>query len=196
MTEPVTATAAAAGVAKEIGFKLVEASIGELMKGDVKMRRPDQAVGVRADSMPDELRARVRPTPWKDRKVIWSYRSVNGFDMETVNIQLVCEVQYNGPQVQALFDLAAGGMRSRLGSDTTIEIQNPLLLERVAAPPDWVAGGFKLLPVAYVPISIFVDEPWPNDNTKATFKLVLSGLAGFGKTSGGSFLEDYEVVND
>lgn len=196
MTEPVTAGAAAAGIAKEIGFKVIEAGIGELKKGDVTMRRPDKPVGVTAESMPEELRLKLNPTPMTTRKVIWSYYSQNKLGMEAVNVKLTCEVQYNGPEVQAIFDLPADGMRSRLGSDTFIEIQNPLSLERMTPSASWLAAGFKFLPVVYVPISIFVDEPWPNDNTKATFSLVLSGLYGLGKSASGSFLANYQERHD
>lgn len=196
MGEPVSAGAAAAGIAKEIGFKVIEAGIGELKKGDVTFRKPDKPVGVVAESMPEELRLKINPVPAASRKIIYSYRSVNNAGMECASVKLVCEVQYNGPEVQAVFDLPADGMRSRLGTDTTIEIQNPLSLERMPAPPSWQAAGFKLLPVVQIPVSIFVDEPWPNDNTKVTFNLVLSGLAGFGRTAGGGFYENYQKVND
>jgi hypothetical protein len=196
MGEPVTAGAAAVGVAKEIGFKVIEAGIGELKKGDVIFRKPDKPVGVSAENMPEELRLKLNPTPSTARKVIWTYRSQTKAGIEAVNIKLICEVQYNGPEVQAVFDLPADGMRSRLGSDTTIEIQNPLSLQRLPAPPAWKAAGFKLLPVVHVPISIFVDEPWPNDNTKATFNLVLSGLYGLGTTADGSYYENYQQIND
>jgi hypothetical protein len=196
MGEPVTAGAAAVGVAKEIGFKLVEAGVGEMAKGDVTFRKPDKAVGVTAENMPEELRLKLNPTPHTSRKVIWTYRSQNNAGMVTASIKLICEVQYNGPEVLAVFDLPADGMRSRLGTDTTIEVQNPLSLQRLAAPPNWKAAGFSLLPVVQVPVSIFVDEPWPNDNTKATFHLVLSGLYGFGTSEGGSYYENYQQITD
>lgn len=196
MTEPVTAGAAAAGIAKEIGFKVIEAGIGELKKGDVTFRRPDKPVGVVAENMPEELRLKLSPTPTTVRKTIWSYGSHNGLGMQTVSVKLICEVQYNGPEVQAVFDLPADGMRARLGSDVTIEVQNPLALERIRPPQAWVNAGFKLVPVVKVPVSIFVDEPWPNDNTKATFSLILSGLYGLGRTATDSYYENYQEVND
>ena len=171
-------------------------AVRRLKKGDVTFRKPDKPVGVVAENMPEELRLKLSPTPVTARKVIFSYRSENNAGMECANVKLVCEVQYNGPEVQAVFDLPADGMRSRLGTDTTIEVQNPLSLERLPAPPGWRAAGFALLPVVQIPVSIVVDEPWPNDNTKVTFHLVLSGLAGFGRTAGGSFYENYQQVND
>lgn len=196
MGEPVTAGAAAVGVAKEIGFKLIEAGIGEMAKGDVTLRKPDKPIGVVAESMPEELRLKLSTTPTTARKIIWSYHSSNKLGVQTASVKLVCDVQYNGPEVQAVFDLAPDGMRSRLGTSTTIEIQNPLSLQRISPPKAWQDAGFKLLPVVHVPISIYVDEPWPNDNTKVTFMLVLSGLYGLGDSAGGSYYQNYELVND
>jgi hypothetical protein len=134
-----------AAVLIDAGFKLVEAGIEELKKGDVVVRKPDSPVGVRAENMPEELRAKL--TLITQRKVIWTYRATKA-GLQTASIKLVCEVQYNGPEVQAAFDLAPDGMRARLGTDATIEIQTPLLLDRLAAPPGWRAAGFKLLPVS------------------------------------------------
>jgi hypothetical protein len=182
-----------AAVLIDAGFKLVEAGIEELKKGDVVVRKPDSPVGVRAENMPEELRAKL--TLITQRKVIWTYRATKA-GLQTASIKLVCEVQYNGPEVQAAFDLAPDGMRARLGTDATIEIQNPLLLDRLAAPPGWRAAGFKLLPVAHVRTSIFVDEPWPNSNLKATFDLVLSGLYGFGKSPTDKGVQHYEEFPD
>jgi hypothetical protein len=192
MGDPVTA----AGVAKEIGFKLVEASVSELAKGDVIVHGPDNAIGVTAESMPEELRAKLNPTPSTARKVIFSYRSATVVGIETANIKLICELQYNGPEVLAVFDLPADGMRSRLGTDTTIRIGGPMTLERLPAPEAWKAAGFPRIPVVHVPISVFVNEPWPNDNLKVTFNLVLSGLYGFGKTAEGDYRENYQRVKD
>jgi len=127
--------------------------------------------------------------------------TVGGYEVDTevfenANVKLQCTVQYNGPEVWATFDLAIDGMRSRLGTETTIDIKPQLDLETVDAPDNWKKIGLTEFPVIYLPVTVFVDEVWPNDNFKASFTLVLSGMYGFGVTSGGSFQHDYREVSD
>jgi hypothetical protein len=127
--------------------------------------------------------------------------TVGGYEMdsevvENANVKLQCIVQYNGPEVRARFDLSVDGMRSRLGTETSIEVKSQLDLETMEAPDNWKKIGLKQFPVIYLPVSIFVDEVWPNDNFKASFNLVLSGMYGFGISSGGSFQQEYREVED
>ena len=116
--------------------------------------------------------------------------------VETVNIKLRCMLQYNGPEVWATFDTAADGTRSRLGSETTIDIKPQLDLDFREAPEAWKKAGIDRYPVIYLPVSVFVDEPWPTDNLKASFHLVLSGMYGFGDSASGPFQVDYQEVWD
>jgi len=192
--EPTLGDAAVASV-PDLAFRVLEAGVAEVRRGDVTFRRPDKPVGVRVENMPTELRTRLPAKPMVSRKVIWSYHGTK-LGIVTADIKLVCEVHYNGPEVEAHFELPADGMRSRLGTDTTIEILNPFSLERLAAPPAWKAGGIHIVPVVQVPVSIFVDEPAPNSNTKATFDVVLSGMYGFGDGAGSSFARNYNQIKD
>jgi len=116
--------------------------------------------------------------------------------VETANIKLRCMLQYNGPEVWATFDTAIDGTRSRLGTETTIEIKSQLDLDYREAPGDWPRIGLDRFPVIYLPVSIFVDEPWPSDNFKASFMLVLSGMWGFGDSGSGAFQINYAEHTD
>jgi len=138
---------------------------------------------------PARTRADTPPT-------IGDYELLEGEVVEHANVKLQCVAQYNGPEVWATFDLAIDGMRSRLGTETTIDIKPQLDLETMEAPDNWKKAGLNDFPVIYLPVTIFVDEPWPADNFKASFTLILSGMYGFGTSSGGPFQQDYREVSD
>jgi hypothetical protein len=78
--------------------------------------------------------------------------------------------------------------------DTYIEIGNPLSLETRVTSADWQRAGVYEYPVVYVPISVFVDQPWPIDNLNVTFNLILSGMYGFGATLGGPPVERWQIA--
>jgi hypothetical protein len=195
MSEKPTLGDATVASLPDLAFRVLEAGVGEVRRGDITFRRPDNPVGVRVENMPTVLRTRLAAKPSVTRKVIWSYHATKA-GIVTADIKLVCEVHYNGPEVEAHFELPADGMRSRLGTDTTIEVLKPFALERIEAPPAWKAAGIHVLPVVEVPVSIVVDEPWPNSNTKVTFAVVLSGLYGLGDSSGGEFYRHYTTIKD
>jgi hypothetical protein len=89
----------------------------------------------------------------------------------------------------------ADGMRSRLNNDTYVTIGNPLSIETGPAPGSWAPTGITQFPIVRVPFSIFVDHPWPADNYKVSFMLVLSGIQGFGAPGLGVY-ENYQEVWD
>ena len=129
------------------------------------------------------------------KKDIFKYRITTPVGIEVVNVKLRCYVQYDGPQVQVTFQIPANGNRSRLGRDTYITIGNPLSLQRLSAPKTWPAGLDKY-PVVRIPVSIFVDQLWPNANLKVSFMLVVSGLMGFGAKPKAPYIVDYKKVWD
>lgn len=197
MGEPVPAQIAAAAGAPQVEFTIVEGGMTRLRKGDISVTRPDGPVGVVAENMPPGFREKLSAAPKATRMLIFDYRSENADSgLVHADVKLICEIQYNGPEVRAIFDLPADGMRSQLGTRTTIEIQNPLWLERIPAPDTWRTVGFRVLPVVYIPVSIRVDEPWPSDTYRASFNLVLSGLYGFGKSLDGYCLDSYHEAYD
>jgi hypothetical protein len=115
---------------------------------------------------------------------------------ETGNIKLRCICQWNGPEVTATFDLAPDGMRARHGTEASIDIKPQLNLSTAETGDAWKKIGINRYPVVYLPVSIFIDEPWPSKNYKASFNLVLSGMYGFGITGSGDFQESFESSSD
>jgi len=115
---------------------------------------------------------------------------------ETGNIKLRCICQWNGPEVTATFDLAPDGMRARHGTEASIDIKPQLNLSTAETGDAWKQLGINRYPVVYLPVSIFIDEPWPSKNYKASFNLVLSGMYGFGITGSGDFQENFESSSD
>jgi hypothetical protein len=72
----------------------------------------------------------------------------------------------------------------------SIEIRKPTSeVQQVPSPSDWAGLGLSTYAVIEIPVSVFVDEPWPNDNTKVTFDLVLSGMYGFGSSASGHYIK-------
>ncbi len=180
--------------AAEMGYEILSSSISALREGDIKYNGPSSTIGVRASSMSDDLRRRLRTTTAQKR--IFSYRWVGEVtQIEKVNVKLDCWVQYNGPEVEATFHIPADGNRSRLANDVNINIGNPLSLETKDMNESFKALGIHLYPVVRVPVSIFVDRPWPRDNYKESFMLVVSGLWGFG-ADGLSMYEDFQSWED
>lgn len=176
----------------EIGFSILSAGVGQAMEGDISVNRPGDDIGVIVESgRPDWLR---RGTRRKSLELL-RYRSSTPVGIEAVRFALNCEVQYNGLECQATFHVPADGNRSRLGTDTTVNIQNPLSLQELEAPQSWKDRGIMSYPVVFVPISLFVDEPWPNDNFKMSGNLVLSGMYGFG-ASGYGVWDNYQQWTD
>ena len=127
--------------------------------------------------------------------IVFSWRKANPItDIEQVNIKLRCWVQYDGAQVQATFTFDADGRRSRLMRDSYIEIANPLSLETRVTSPEWQRVGVHEYPVVYVPISVYVDQPWPISNLSVNFNLILSGMYGFGAQAGGEVSERVQIA--
>jgi hypothetical protein len=210
-----------------VAFEALKFGVTELQKGDITLRAPE-TVGVKAEGLPKELRARLK-SKGPLTKTIFTYRSwvawwdhyssvdqdgdgpareradqpptAFGYEwdqevVEQVNLKLRCILQYNGPEIWGTFDTAIDGMRSRLGAETTIDIKPQLDLETRPAPGAWPSIGLPEFPVIYLPVSIFVNEPWPSDNFKASFMLVLSGMWGFGDSGSGSFQLNYAEHSD
>jgi hypothetical protein len=162
--------------AAEIGFQIIQAGVAQAMQGDIKLNAPSGDIGVRVDSgRPSWLRSGTHTSSLE----VFRYRS-SAPAGEAVNVKLQAQVQYNGLEVSCSFGIPADGNRSRWGTDTTININNPLSLLELDTPAEWQAIGIMKYPVVFVPISIFVDEPWPNDNYKVSFNLTISGMYGFG----------------
>lgn len=189
MPDPATVSAAAGVVG--VTFSILSAGVAEVRKGDIKFNAPNGPVGVIAQNIPPN----VGLTQIESAKRIFSYRS-SAPAGEAVNVKLDCRILYDGPQVQANFELPADGMRSRFNSDVTIDIREPLSIQRLDAPEVWRNVGMMQFPVVKIPVSIFVDEPWPTDNTKITFNLVLSGVYGFGSSADGPYKADFVEHND
>lgn len=109
---------------------------------------------------------------------------------EAVNLKIDVTVKWNGCLVQAIFKNPADGLRARLGAEATVEIRKPTQeVEEAPTSPEAVAIGLTSFPVIEIPVSIVVDEPWPNDNLKCTFDLVFSGMYGFGRSAGGHYIK-------
>jgi hypothetical protein len=181
--------AAGAAVAKE-AWEVVKSGVAELMKGDIHYNGPTSEVSVRYNN-PKGVALKQRNTS----RTIFRYRSETPVGIEAVNVKLDCLVQYDGPEVSVTFQIPADGDRSRLASDTYITIAPPLTLESLPMPADWQRIGVSSYPVVRFPVTVFVDEPWPNDNYKQSFQLVLSGLYGFG-ADGLSPKENVVVTTD
>jgi hypothetical protein len=173
-----------------LAFEILSTGISEMSKGDLHYTGPTGDVGVRAPGLPDRVRNGLR-TRTEDKDV-FSYRRDSNAGIELVNVKLRCYAQWNGPEVAASIIFPADGMRSRLMNDTHVTVSNPLSLETLTAPASWRDIGVPLYPVVRVPISIYVDHPWPADNYKVSFLLVLSGMYGFG-ADGLNVYEDYEA---
>jgi hypothetical protein len=176
-----------------LAFTILQAGIGAVAQGDIAYTGPTSDVGVIASQLPDNIRNALQAQTHSQE--IASYHS-DALAGEAVSVKLVCYVQYNGPEVQATFTFPSDGMRSRWGADTKVTVGNPLSLDRLPAPDSWRQIGIAQYPVVRVPVSIFVDEPWPTDNYKLTFMLVLSGMYGFGASPGASIYEDWSETND
>jgi hypothetical protein len=168
MSEPVIAGAA-------LAFSVLSAGISEMRSGDVHFTGPSSPIGVTATNVPAGLRLRQTTV----RGTVFEYHKSNPISgIEQVNVQLDCILQFDGPQVQATFQMPHS--RSRLTYDTYIRIENPLSLERLQTPDEWVRLGINEYPVVRIPISVFVDHPWPRSNLNDSFMLVISGMTGFG----------------
>ena len=76
--------------------------------------------------------------------------------------------------------------------DTHIRIENPLQLERRQASDTWVQLGINEYPVVRVPVTVYVDRPFPLSNYHESFMLVLNGMTGFGTPNGGEVYEGYQ----
>jgi hypothetical protein len=103
------------------------------------------------------------------------------------------DIHYTGPSSD--IGVTAPGLkdevRSRLNNDAHVTVGNPLKLETQPAPDSWKRIGVPQYPVVQVPVSIFIDHPWPSSNYKVSFMLVLSGMYGFG-ADGHQVYDDYE----
>ena len=176
-----------------LAFDILRAGISTLKQGDLTVTMPTGEIGVIPSNVPPGVRLNTRTIL---NKVIFSYRDTNPISgIEQVNIQLTCTVQYNGPQVTASFGFTPDGTRSRLMRDTTINIRNPLSLQTMRAPENWVRAGITEYPVVLVPIEVRVNRPWPLSNANFSFNLVLSGMYGLGRTANGRYKEN-EIRRD
>lgn len=109
---------------------------------------------------------------------------------EAVNLKIDCTVKWNGPLVQATFVSPPDGERARLGAEARVEIKRPTTeIHWAPTTPEWAALGISTYPVVEIPVSVNIDEPWPNDNLKVSFDLVLSGMYGFGDSAGGHYIK-------
>ena len=176
--------------AAALAFSILSAGIAEMKHGDIKYTGPTGTVGVVATNIPTS----VRLHEINAQRELFSYRSEAPAG-EAVNVKIECYVTYDGPQVQMTLQFPADGMRARFDSDVSVTVGNPLSIETGDMPDSWAAAGITHYPIVRVPFSVFVDEPWPNDNYKVSFMLVLSGLTGFG-APGRQVFEDYQAVND
>jgi hypothetical protein len=159
----------------QLGFQIVAAGFSALSASGVRLHGPTGEIGVRLPNKPN------LDYQWvSGRRTVVSYRSQTLVGIETANIQLRCDIRYNGPEVVALFGFAPGGRRARLGAEAEIWIRGALPLRTVPTGPEWQAVGIRRYPVIEIPIEVMVDEPWPNSNHEETFNLVLSGMQGFG----------------
>jgi hypothetical protein len=179
-------------VAAQIGFEILKSGISAMASGDVEYTGPTSAIGVTATNIPSNVRLKAKTSSL----LIFSFHSENpSTGIEHVNVKLNCWIQYDGPQVQATFQFPADGQRSRLMNDTKIRIENPLSLEQMDADENWQRIGIQRFPVVRIPVTVFVDAPWPNDNYHESFMLVLSGMYGFG-APGLEVFENYQQYTD
>lgn len=175
-----------------LAFEILSSGVSLVNQGDIKYTGPSAEVGVTVTNLPDNVRNALQTHT--SHQEIFEYHS-SAPAGEAVSVKVVCYAQYNGPEVQATFMFPSDGMRSRWGSDVSVTIGNPLSLDRHPAPDSWHRIGVPTFPVVRVPVSVFVDEPWPTDNTKVSFMLLLSGMYGIG-AGGGSPYEDWQQTND
>src|SRR4051812_17571614 len=176
-----------------LAFEILSAGVSLVNHGDIAYTGPTGEVGVTVSNLPDNLRNNIQTHT--THQEIFEYHS-SALAGEAVSVKLMCYAQYNGPEVQATFTFPSDGMRARWGADVKITINNPLSLDRLPAPDSWKAIGVHVYPVVRVPVNIFVDEPWPTDNNKVSFMLLLSGMYGIGSQAGASIYEDYSETND
>ncbi|MAD80376.1 MAG: hypothetical protein CMJ50_05970 [Planctomycetaceae bacterium] len=173
MSEPTIAAAA-------LAFEVVKSGVSTMSKGDIKYTGPSATIGVRAKNLAPKVRASLPKVPPLTKR-IFEYQWIGELTrIEKVNVKLDCTVQYNGPEVEAIFQIPADGMRARMNNDVSITVGNPLALATKAMPAGWKKAGFLEYPVVRIPVSAFVDRVWPRDNKKVSFMLVISGLYGFG----------------
>jgi hypothetical protein len=206
-------------------FKVIEFGVQEFSSGGITLKHPEK-VGVVAEGLPATIRSRLPNMPpvtktiftyqskYRGMSDAWGLGRIRAVDPdgdgpkpagndisdrwgpETGNVKLRCICQYNGAEVTATFDLAPDGMRARHGCEVSIDIKPQLSLSTFEADADWKKVGLERFPVIYLPVSIFIDEPWPSQNYKASFTLVLSAKAGFGTSSGEPFQLDYQATSD
>jgi len=214
------------GVGADVAFKALDFGVTELSKGGVTLKSPEKAgvkAEKLPDGLRGRLKSSspIKKVIFTYRSYTGWWNQYSSVDqdgdgpapvrsdtpasigdyedidiVENANVKLECIAQYNGPEIWATFNLAIDGMRSRLGTETSIDIRPQLDLQTMEAPDNWKKLGVNEFPVIYLPVSIFVDEPWPNDNFKASFTLVLSGMYGFGASASGSFQHDYKEMSD
>jgi hypothetical protein len=176
--------------AAALAFQILSAGIAEMKQGDIAYTGPTSTIGVVADNIP----ANVRLKATNSQNQVFSYRS-EVLAGEAVNVKIRCYAVYDGPQVQMTLQFPSDGMRARFDRDVNVTVGNPLSIETGEMPEAWQRIGIPHYPIIRIPFSIFVDEPWPNDNYKASFMLVMSGLTGFGAPGLGIY-EDYQVTED
>jgi hypothetical protein len=191
--DPVSTAIGAGSLLQETaaGFQIASSVISTVNQGDLHVQWPTSPIGVTWPAKPAELHL----TAQRADMIIFSWRKANPISgIEQVNIKLRCMVQFDGPQVQATFTFEPDGRRSRLMRDSFIEIGNPLSLETRVASPEWQRVGVHEYPVVYVPISVYVDQPWPVSNLSMNFNLILSGMSGFGAAGGQPYYERWQVA--
>ncbi len=172
-----------------LGFTVLSSAVATLRHGDLQVTMPTSEVGVTATNLPAGVRLNTKTI---NNRVVFYYRKANPTtDLEQVNIQLTCTVQYNGPEVKATFGFAPDGARARLLRDATVNIRNPLNLQTMRTSADWVRAGIPEYPVVIVPVEVRVDHPWPQSNANFSFNLVLSGMYGLGRTATSGYRENY-----
>ncbi|MEO5724992.1 MAG: hypothetical protein ABIQ39_13385 [Ilumatobacteraceae bacterium] len=176
--------------AAALAFSILSAGIAEMKQGDIAYTGPTSTIGVIATNIPSTVRLKAINTQTE----VFAYSS-QALAGEAVNVKIRCYAVYDGPQVQMTVQFPSDGMRARFDSDVHVTVGNPLSIETADAPEAWQRLGIAHYPIVRIPFSVFVDEPWPADNYKATWMLVMSGMAGFG-APGLSMYEDYQVTND
>jgi hypothetical protein len=170
-----------------LAFDILSTGISEMTQGDIHYTGPSSDVGVLAPGLKDEVRVGLQAKTKQED--IFTYQRDANAGFELVNVKLRCYVQWNGPEVKATFMFPADGMRCRLNNDAYVTIGNPLGLETKPASDAWKRIGVPNYPVVQLPVSIFIDHPWPASNYKVSFMLVLSGMYGFGA-------DDHEIYDD
>lgn len=175
--------------AAALGFEILSSGIAAMSAGDVDFVGPSSPIGVVATGIPPTLHLHAKTSSLS----IFSYTESSVAGVEQINVDLQCHVQYDGPQVQATFQMPHH--RSRLMNDTHVRIENPLSLQTLPLGEDWVALGIHSYPVVQIPVTITVDRMWPYSNYNVSFMLVISGLKGFG-ADGMSTYESYNAYWD